>query len=162
MENYIFTMEDGILYKNGEKIENKIKISKVEYDFDNFISYCGNCGAIIDCGTDFYCNKCGYKLEYNDEKEKRLRQEYDSKVVHSYGWPLTEKDIVNSVGRPLYIMKHSGDYQWKVVNKIEINDNGYIIKFTDGSNHLLTDIIIYDPTNIVRNKLYSKIIKKEK
>jgi len=232
MENYIFTMEDGVLYKNGVKVENnndnkekidinscpfcgssnvecvkhpygfhlkdeeyfckcndcgiespefesekeaveywnkgiaktaedRQKVSNVQYDLDNFVMYCEHCGNVINDRVDKYCNFCGYKLKFNQEKDKQFVEDYDNKVTHPYGWPLTEKDIVYSIGKPLYINKHNGDFQWKVVNKIEINDNGYIIKFTDGSNHMFNDTIFYDPTKIVKNKLYPKVEKKE-
>lgn len=153
------TEDEAIQYWNNGII--KQKTIEVGYDFDNFITYCGNCGAVVDSNADFYCNKCGCKLEIDEEKENKMCQEHDNKIVHPYGWPLTEKDIVFSIGKPVYVRKHNGEYQWKVVNKIEINDSGYIIKCTDGSNFLFSDICVYDPTDIVKNKLYPKIIKKD-
>ena len=56
----------------------------------------------------------------------------------------------------------NGNMFWKVVNKIEINENGYNINFTDGSWHLFHELNIYDPTNIIKNNLYPCINKEKK
>lgn len=156
--------QEAIEYWNkgiAKTAEDRQKVTNVGYDLENFVMYCEHCGNVVNDRVDKYCSSCGYELKYNQEKDKQFVNDYDEKVTHPYGWPLTEKDIVYSIGKPIYVNKHNGDYQWKVVNKIEINDNGYIIKFTDGSNHIFDDIIFYDPTKIVKNKLYPKVTVKE-
>ena len=155
MINYIFTYEDGILYKDGVKVDmdQKEKTAKIKYDYNTWNVYCENCKHSVDI-TDEYCIKCGSKLEFNAEENQKFINEYDKQVTHPYGWPLTKEQIVFSIGKPVYIEKLNGDMVWKIVNKIEINENGYNINFTDGSWHLFHELNIYDPTNIVKNKLY--------
>ena len=146
--------QEAIEYWNKSKKE---KNGYIKYDYDNFISYCENCGSIVDSGTDIYCSHCGTKLQINAEEEQKFMDNYDATYTHPYGWPLNKIQIVNSVGRPVYIEKLNGEFCWKIVGKIEINRDGYIIKFTDGSCHLFHELNVYDPVNIVRQELYPPI-----
>lgn len=163
MEDYIFTYSDGILYRNGIKMDECIKenkISKIKYDYNAWNVYCEHCKHPIDI-TDEYCAKCGYKLEFNEKENQKFIDEYDKQVTHPCGLPLTKEEIVNAVGKPVYVFRKKYEKVWKIVHKIEINENGYNINFTDGGWFLFDDILIYDPTNIVRNNLYPYIKNNE-
>ena len=163
MENYVFTYEDGVLYKDGVEITKDMdnKISKIKYDYNAWDVYCEHCKHPVDI-EDEYCVRCGYKLEFDEKENQKFIDEYDKQKVHPYGWPLTKEQIVFSIGKPVYIEKLNGNMVWKVVNKIEINENGYNINFTDGSWHLFHELNIYDPTNIIKNNLYPCINKEKK
>ena len=102
MENYIFTYEDGILYKDGVKITKDMdnKISKIKYDYNAWDVYCEHCKHPVNI-EDEYCVKCGYKLEFDEKENQKFMDEYDKQKVHPYGWPLTKEQIVFSIGKPV-------------------------------------------------------------
>lgn len=159
MTDYLLTYDDGVVYKDGVKMCDYIKenkISKIKYNYNTWDVYCEHCKHPVDI-TDEYCTKCGYKLEFDEKENQKFVDEYDKQVTHPYGWPLTKEQIVFSIGKPVYVSREKNGLSWKVVNKIEINENGYNINFTDGSWLLFDNVLIYDPTNIVKNNLYPSV-----
>ena len=163
MENYIFTYDDGILYRNGVKLEedmSKNKTSKIKYDYNSWIVYCENCKSPVDT-IDEYCSKCGSKLIFDKKENKKFMDEYDKQITHPYGWPLTRQEIIFAIDKPVYI-DCENNISWKVINKIEIVREEYYIFFTDGSRYPFSEILIYDPTNIVKQNLYPSVVNKEK
>lgn len=159
---FFSSKEEAINYWNNSKkqINTKERTSKVKYDYNNWITYCENCGNVVNSNTDTYCNGCGSKLKADIEQEQKFINNYNDKYIHPYGWPLNKEQITKSIGKPVYIEKLNGDMCWKVINKIEINEKGYNVNFTDGSWHLFHELNIYDPTNIIKEDLYP-IIKKQ-
>lgn len=160
MKNYIFTYEDGVLYRDGVKVANKEKIAKIKYDYNVWDVYCEHCKHPVDV-TDEYCSKCGCKLEFDEKENQKFMDEYDKQITHPYGWPLTKEEIVNAIGKPIYMENLNGDMIWRIVNKIEINEKGYNINFTDGSWYLFHEINAYDPTDIIKDKKFP-VVKNEK
>ena len=162
MEEYVFTMGiDGKLYKDGIEIDNIQKISKIKYDYNNWVVYCEHCKYPIGIEENEYCPNCGYKLEFNEKENQKFIDEYDKQVIHPYGWPLTKEQIVKGIGKPVYIKRKNGNINWKVIEKIEINEDGYIIIFTDNTKYFYYDIDIYDPLDIIKKELYPNINKEK-
>ena len=85
--------------------------------------------------------------------------ENDRRNVHPYGWPLTKEELLSSIGKPAYI-NSSNNYCWKIINKIEINNNGFNINTSDGSWYNFDEVCVYDPCEIIKKNLYP-IQKKE-
>lgn len=160
------TQQEAIDYWNKgicRSREEKQRVAKVRYDYDNFIETCEHCGEEVNYGEDTYCKKCGFELIYDIEEEKKFTKIFDEKVVHPYGWPLTQEELLFSIGKPVYISNLEGNkINWKIINKIEINNSGFNINTADGSWVTFDKVLIYDPMKIIKEKLYPNVDNNEK
>ena len=140
-------------WNNGifRTINNK---SEVKYDIQNFITYCSFCGNPIE--DEIYCPSCGKELIRNIEKEKLFNEEYDKRKVHPYGWPLTKEELLYAIGKPVcFSQGKECKFSWEIINKIEINDNGFNINFDNGIWVLYDKVLLYDPNGIIRDNKFS-------
>ncbi len=61
--------DDALEYLK-ELRQSKEKIP-AQYDYDNFVTYCQNCGNTLD-GLENFCPKCGRKIKWDAEKDKKF------------------------------------------------------------------------------------------
>ena len=154
------TKQEAIDYWNNGVFRDKKDSAKVGYDIKNLYSFCTYCGNPLDDVSNNYCPVCGKKLVYDMKKEQEIVDENDRRNVHPYGWPLTKEELLSSIGKPAYI-NSSEDYIWKIINKIEINTNGFNINASDSSWYKFEDVSIYDPCEIIKKNLYPTQKKEE-
>lgn len=154
------TKQEVIDYWNNGIFRDTKDSAKVGYDMKNLYSFCTYCGNPIDDSTINFCPVCGKKLVYDIKKEQEIIDENDKRNVHPYGWPLTKEELLSSIGKPVYI-NNLENYFWKIINKIEINNNGFNINTSDDSWYNFKNVSVYDPCEIIKKDLYPNLKNKK-